>query len=610
MRKTARAIVSRWTTALWPATLAGILVGAIIGGLAFQANSAVEATSLIRIYQPIDPDQIMTGAAPSPDSQQNYISGEITYLTSPGFADAVAKQLNETHPLRLSAVQDAKSSIISLSATEANFEQAKRIVDAARTVYSDHVQQQTHERGQAAIYALNAVIARLDAEAQIRDQAQAPNQIQDQQSPIQQLDLQRLAIEAQTQRAAPIQVVQPTTMVPAEGAPSWSLRAVGGGLIGGLLALAGALAWRKRFGVVTSPPALEAHIEHVLLPTVRLGALTESSDAYAGLARSLYAQLPVVRSGRVLLVGASADSGTEDVAGLIAFAAAERGHVRVVHLLDGVKTFDRFESSTDLSDGATVVIDGGSVDTSPALPEAAEDASQIIIVAMIGRDVNDTVRMASQLARNNDVPISAVCTRGTIRSATGSRRNDSHSRHPAADFTVDGDGVPQGSRHEEFGLPLVPTQRPRNGSITPRTSSAGTAATSSMSAGLIRVLRQINRLVAGAVGMRTALGAVLWVGIFAGLGYLAGENIVGISAAFERYKWYVIGALVVIAAIVITRRVRRTRSEKLERAALVGGSPGEHGHLGAGGEHADQYVGADTVGEAGGGWAVGPGRRP
>ena len=45
---------------------------------------------------------------------------------------------------------------------------------------------------------------------------------------------------------------------------------------------------------------------------------------------------------------------------------------------------------------------------------------------------------------------------------------------------------------------------------------------------------------------------------WAGLGYLAGENIVEIYAAFERYKWYVIAAIVLIAAILVTRRVGRT----------------------------------------------------
>jgi membrane protein DedA with SNARE-associated domain len=59
-----------------------------------------------------------------------------------------------------------------------------------------------------------------------------------------------------------------------------------------------------------------------------------------------------------------------------------------------------------------------------------------------------------------------------------------------------------------------------------------------------------------------ALGAVLWVATWCSLGYFAGENIVEIYDTFERYKWYVIGALVVVVAIVITRRVRRRRAAR------------------------------------------------
>jgi membrane protein DedA with SNARE-associated domain len=82
----------------------------------------------------------------------------------------------------------------------------------------------------------------------------------------------------------------------------------------------------------------------------------------------------------------------------------------------------------------------------------------------------------------------------------------------------------------------------------------------------IEGLRQLNGLLAGIVGMHwakflafNALGAVLWVCTWAGLGYFAGENIDEIYGVFERYKWFVIAAIVVVVAILITRSVRRGR---------------------------------------------------
>jgi membrane protein DedA with SNARE-associated domain len=83
----------------------------------------------------------------------------------------------------------------------------------------------------------------------------------------------------------------------------------------------------------------------------------------------------------------------------------------------------------------------------------------------------------------------------------------------------------------------------------------------------IEGLRQLNGLLAGIVGMPwlkflgyNALGAAVWVGTWCTLGYLAGDNIAEIYGAFERYKWYVIGAVVVVIAIVIAHRVRRRRA--------------------------------------------------
>jgi hypothetical protein len=428
MRRNARAAISRWTTPAWRAVLAGILLGAATGALTFDASNANEATAMIRIYQPIDPNQIMTGANSTPDDLQDYISGEITYLGSAGFAASVAKQLNETTPAHITATQDVQSTLITLSSAQAEAPESLRTVDAALTVYGNHLLQQAHERGQAAMDALDKVIAPLEQANPAGDSdgargvnsgtdfanGAAPDDVQ---TRLQQLKAQRLAIEVQTARSASVQVVSAPAIAPVKGAPDWSLGAAGGGVLGGVLSLAAVLAWRRRIGLITSVPALETQIEHVLLPTVRLGTLDDSSDEYEQLARSLYAQLPAPRRGTILLVGASVDSGTDEVADLIAFAAAEHSVVRVVHLLSGIP-FEPIVSPEDLTSEFTSIIDGGSIDSCPSVPEAAAFASQIVIVAMLGRDVSDTVRMARQLARDSNAQISAVAT----KLSTGSSR--------------------------------------------------------------------------------------------------------------------------------------------------------------------------------------------
>lgn len=416
MYEIARAIMSRWVTPLWPVTVVGILVGAAIGGLALQATTLSQATALVRLHMPIDPDQIMTGTAPSSDTEQSYISGEVTYLNSPGFAVAVAKELGEPDPPELSATQGIQSSVVALSTTDADPAIAARTVDAALTTYHNRIQQEARERGQAAIDAINGVITGLQREQTEPPAGTAPTGTE--QQALAQLIAQRSSIEAQTARPAPMDVVDgPTTVQRVAGAPSWSLSVLGGGLLGGLVALALALAWRKQLGILASRSALENHINHVLAPTLHLGQLTEADERYTGLARSLYAQLPAPRSGRILLVGASADSGTRDVARLIAHAATEHIEVAVVSLVDAVETASWPEVLSDVPDGATVVIDGGSLASSPALTSAAEDASQMIVVAMIGHDTADSVQMTARLANDTGIPVCAVGTRRGLRKA-------------------------------------------------------------------------------------------------------------------------------------------------------------------------------------------------
>jgi membrane protein DedA with SNARE-associated domain len=89
-------------------------------------------------------------------------------------------------------------------------------------------------------------------------------------------------------------------------------------------------------------------------------------------------------------------------------------------------------------------------------------------------------------------------------------------------------------------------------------------------------LRQANGIVAGTIRMPwlkflafNALGAALWVGLWASIGYLAGGHITVIYNTITRYSLYFLIALVVVVAALVVRAVVRRR-----RRAAAGKAPG------------------------------------
>jgi len=90
----------------------------------------------------------------------------------------------------------------------------------------------------------------------------------------------------------------------------------------------------------------------------------------------------------------------------------------------------------------------------------------------------------------------------------------------------------------------------------------------------IEGLRQAAGIIAGTAEMPwkqflafTTLGAVLWVGVWAPLGYLAGGHIGTIYADATRYSLYLLIALVVVLAALIARAVWRRRRAPTAQAA-------------------------------------------
>jgi hypothetical protein len=219
----------------WLTTLIGVMFGAALGIALHFANNAAGASALLRIDQPLEPEQVLGGYTPTEDTRQAYISGEIAYLTSGGFDETVAKELNETSTPDVSASQNGRSSIITVTASAATFPEAERIVNSAIKAYTDHVQQQRNERYQVALQSLDKTIDLLSADAE-RNATR-----------LGELQAQRIELEVQAQRPPGIQVDQPPSQTP-RGFPGLTLGAIAGGVFGGLIALAATLRWRRYRG--------------------------------------------------------------------------------------------------------------------------------------------------------------------------------------------------------------------------------------------------------------------------------------------------------------------------------------------------------------------------
>lgn len=96
-------------------------------------------------------------------------------------------------------------------------------------------------------------------------------------------------------------------------------------------------------------------------------------------------------------------------------------------------------------------------------------------------------------------------------------------------------------------------------------------------------LRQANGLIAGLTGMPwrrflgfNALGAALWVGAWAGLGDLAGQNLGTIYPAVRRSERYLLAAAALAVVLLAARRLSRRRAPA-RAAAGPGGTDGGRG---------------------------------
>ncbi|GDY32674.1 DedA family protein [Gandjariella thermophila] len=85
-------------------------------------------------------------------------------------------------------------------------------------------------------------------------------------------------------------------------------------------------------------------------------------------------------------------------------------------------------------------------------------------------------------------------------------------------------------------------------------------------------LRQANGIIAGITGMPwrrflafNALGAALWVGVWASLGDLAGAHVGAIIERLHRYQYALLAALAALVVGLVLRHVLRRRRERTPR---------------------------------------------
>jgi len=374
------------------AAAAGACLGAILGSLLFSVMAAdTTATALVRINEPPDLVAVAGGADQTtpilPDNTERYVAGEVAYLSSNGFAQDVGARLGKAKPPKLKVVQEGRSSMVSISDTDNSRNDAIRAVQMTIDLYGQRLAARTDRQLQTILPAL----------AQWEQAADGPDAIRN----IREL---RDRVRLQAEQSSRLPVLQPP-MPDYVSSHRTLIGALLGGFLGGSLTPMILIARRRRSGLVsTAPgaPGLTGAVDEILVPVVDLRQ--PSRDAWgpeqAALGRTLYAQLGTPDPGRtIVLIGASATSGTSVVASLLEFAAAEHGPVRLT---------DAVGAARDA--GTTLIVDAGPIGVSDRIPVAIASATDLVLVTRLGVDTAEQVHVVRAATADNDAALNAVFT--------------------------------------------------------------------------------------------------------------------------------------------------------------------------------------------------------
>ncbi|KUI39753.1 hypothetical protein [Mycobacterium sp. GA-2829] len=377
-----RSSANAWLVTMTVVALVGVAVGAALGtALYHPQDEAPTASAQIRLAPPVDLMAMATGASAdqSATSAADYVTGEVAYLSGQGFAQALATRLRKSGPVDFTVTQNATSPVVTLMATGATPAEATRIVRSAIDLYATGLRSRVDEQ----LASVSEAFKRWTAEA-ARDPGRRG-----------QIAALRANIELQATRPGGLDVLAPPS-ADEHSDTHWPFGAVFGGLLGGVLALAVLTGHRSRSGRVRSAfdvvDAVDpAALQGVIAPEVGLARLrrtdAESQTARMHLARTLFAQCAAPADARIVVVGASARSGSAQVAALLRDAAAE------AHGDDGI-----------------VIVDAGALGESASTTAEIAAATEVVLVARLNVDTVDSLSAVVAAARTHPGGVKAVLT--------------------------------------------------------------------------------------------------------------------------------------------------------------------------------------------------------
>jgi uncharacterized protein YcfJ len=368
-------------TKLFVWAFVGVCIGALAGGLAFAAmGQSVAATAFLRLQDPTDLVAVAGGARQvTPDSQDHttqFVAGEVAYLSSDGFARAVARKMAKDEPVDLKVIQENESSVVSMSCSSSSGEEARRTVQTAVDLYAQQLEQRVDRQVRTILPTLSEWQSGAEAD---------PSRVQ---------TIQRLrdSVQLQADMMRNLLVMQsPALSDP--GVDAWVVGAVVGGLVGGACVVAVLLVRWRRSGVGTVARVVAGSADGVLLPAVDLDMPPRDawSTEQARIASTLYAICPASTTSRVILVvGASASSGASVISGLLELAVVQ---------------------SPERSAVTTRVVDGGAIGDEALTADLIEAATTVVLVTRLASDDAATAECGLNFKdAARDVPLMAVFT--------------------------------------------------------------------------------------------------------------------------------------------------------------------------------------------------------